>query len=107
LQTTRGRVKSAVLGCVDSIETRRHFAALVLGDKIGQRGGVQPTPGDAQALSKGFSGFKQLVWNGQRNLHTLVLPRYEKWGKLPNLRLHPSTAAAVELIRNVRRGRRG
>jgi len=74
LAPAQWRVEPAILLGVHSVQAVGRLAALMLGEKLGQGGGVQATPRHAETLSEGLCGIKQILRDRDGYLHTTVLP---------------------------------
>ena len=77
-------VDATLLRRIHRVQSLGYLLCLVFCDKILQGSRVQPTARQAETFTERLSGVEELLGDGDRNLHTLVIPWYEPCGKLSN-----------------------
>ena len=74
MKATRASVEAALGGSVYGVQTLSDLPGLMLRDKILQGDRVKAASRYLQAFTESLRGIKKLIGDGERNLHTVVIP---------------------------------
>ena len=82
MKATSGPIDATILRGIHGIQAFGDLPRLVFRDKVFKGRCVHPTSRQAKAPGERLGRIEQVVRNGQRNFHTLVIPWYKRKDKL-------------------------